>query len=140
MIGDNLFPFPEPTFIFVHDVHIIPNSMIVKTRDERGKVVETLPDLEDIVAEVAATKGYLTSPDETRDQTGYINRQNITAVCALPVSAELDHTSLIMCFDTQLPLHLAGIYEIDTVRTTIVHQRAMLRRYRLQFDKFRGVV
>lgn len=140
MSGDLLFPFPEPTFIFVHEVYLIPNSMVVKTRDERGKITETLPDLEDIVAELEATKGYLTSPDETRDQTGYINRQNITAICALPKNAVLDHDSLIMSFDAQLPPHLAGVYEIDTVRTTIVHQRAMLRRYRLQFDKYRGVM
>jgi hypothetical protein len=138
--GDSLFPFPEPTFIFVHEVWVVPSEMLVVDRDERGKVIETLPSVAEIKEQLTPTKGYLTNPDETRDQSGYISRQQITAICAMPINTNVRHTDLILCMDAQLPPHLAGVYEIDTVRATIVHKRVMLRRYRLQFDEYGEVV
>lgn len=140
MMGDELFPIPQPTFIFVHEVRVIPPGSIVMERDERGKVTENLPPLADLVANIQPVKGYLTNPDATRDQTGYIMREQITAVCLLPIDVNVDSAGLIMCFDPQLPPHLAGIYEIDVVRATLVHKRVLLRRFRLQFDKYGDVV
>jgi hypothetical protein len=131
MSGDTLFPFPEPTFLFIHDVYIFPRDSLVTTFDERGKSSVRLPAMANWPAPV---KGYLTAPNSSRDLSGYIQRQQIAAVCLLPLSTVVDHMDFIYCADPQLAPFMKGTYQIETARATISHIRLMCQRYRLQFE------
>lgn len=131
MSGDRLFPIPEPTFIFVHEIYVLPLSVMVQTVSERGQVVLELPPIEDYPA---PTVGYLTAPNEQRDINSAIERQRIDAVCLMPLATQIDYPDYLYCNDPQLPPHLAGAYIVDTVRANISHLRVLLRRYRHQWE------
>lgn len=134
MSGDPVFPFPEPTFLWVHPIYVLHPDDMMRTVSEKGKVVDFIPTAEGIKTRTPVM-GYFTNPDETKDQSGYIQRQQISAVALLPLNADVDYDCLLYCDDPSLPPHLAGLYEIDVVRGNISHRRAMLRRYRKQWEK-----
>jgi hypothetical protein len=131
MSGDLLFPIPEPTFIFVHQIYVIPKALMVSTLSERGQAIVRLPPREDYPE---PTVGYLTAPNERRDMTNAIERQTIDAVCLMPLNTQIDYPDYLFSDDPQLPPHLAGAYFVDTVRANISHLRVLLRRYRHQWE------
>lgn len=131
MSGDLLFPIPPPTFVFVHDIYVLPKALMVEEVDERGRVSVHLPDVANYPA---PAKGYLTAPNERRDMTNAIERQVIDAVCLMPIETQIDYPDFLYSNDPQLPPHLAGAYYVDTVRANISHLRVLLRRYRHQWE------
>lgn len=141
MSGDELFPFPEPDFVFVHEVWCFPPRMQNSKTDERGKVLRSVPQrnadgqyLDESGNVIPPIKGYLTSPNAQRDLSGYTQRQGIDAVLLVPHSAVVDHDWLVACHDPSLPAHLDGVYSIDSVRPNISHTRVLVKRNRLQWQ------
>lgn len=141
MSGDGLFPFPEPDFVFIHDVYLFPPSLQVTKEDERGKVTRAIPKrtaeglyFDEDGAEIEPVPGYLTAPNAQKDYSGYIQRQGIDAVLLVPTSIAVDHDWLVACHDAELPPHLEGVYTIDTVRPNISHTRVLVKRHRLQWQ------
>ena len=131
MSGDTVFPFPEPAFLWIHNIVVIPNASLIQTLDERGASTTTLPDEADWPDPV---KGYLTAPNETRDVSAHIQRQNIAAVLLLPHSVAIDYMDIVHSSDPQLPPHMMGTYQVETARANISHTRVLLQRYRNQWE------
>lgn len=137
MSGDLLFPFPEPTFLFVHDVYLFGPDQIVRELDERGKEYTRIAQEGD-VNYPEPVKGYLTAPDAQRDTSGYMQREGIEAVLLLPNGLGIDQGWVIKCQDPQLPPHLAGAYDVFSTRPNISHNRVMLKRFRKQWGRWPG--
>lgn len=133
MSGDSLFPFPEPNFLWIHKIYIYHRDDLVEFLDDRGATRVFLPPKVGGVPSGEEVMGYLTAPNSSRDLSGYIQRQQITAVALLPLNTVIDHDCYIYCEDAQLPPFLAGAYSIDTVRATISHLRVMCGRFRTQW-------
>lgn len=141
MSGDDLFPFPEPDFVFIHDVFLFPPSLQNTKLDERGKSTRSVPvrNAEGVYKDendeiIPAVAGYLTSPNAQKDFSGYTQRQGIDAVLLVPTSITVDHDWLVACHDSALPPHLDGVYTIDSVRPNISHTRVLVKRHRLQWQ------
>ena len=130
MSGDQLFPFPEPSFLFVHDVYLYNMPLYVEV-DERGK-----QRIGENIYSVPPVKGYLTAPNAQADQTGYMQRESIDAVLLLANDIEIDMGWVINCVDPQLPPHLAGTYDVQLTRPNISHNRVLLKRYRKQWERW----
>lgn len=137
MSGDLLFPFPEPTFLFIHKVFLFGPENIVKALDERGKEYKAMPE-EGSEFYPEPVNGYLTAPNPEVDTSGYMQRESIDAVLLLPNAIKVDIDWVVRCDDTQLPPHLAGSYEVRSTRPNISHTRVMLQRFRKQWGRWPG--
>lgn len=120
-VGDLNFPFPDPSFLFIHCVEIRP--VLTRTSDPRGRPVvkRDLPQ---------SLNGYLTAPDPNTDDSAGTQRIKVDAVlligndCTYPTE-----DALVRSDDPQLPPRLAGTYRITTTRPNISHTRLLLERY-----------
>lgn len=138
MSGDSLFPFPEPDFLFVHDVYLFNIGAQNPQLDERGKRTVSLPQKVNGEWPQPPVRGYLTAGDAQQDQTGYMLREGIDAVLLLPNGTGIDQGWIIECHDPQLPPHLAGTYDVNLTRPNISHTRVLVKRYRNQWGRWPG--
>ena len=121
VIGDANFPFPDPSFLFIHCVTIRP--VLTTSADSRGKPMVTYDEDED-------WQGYLTSPDPNNEDSGGTDRVRWSAVLLLPRTCTVPlENALVRCTDSQLSPNLAGTYLIEVVRPNISHTRCLLSRY-----------
>lgn len=120
-VGDANFPFPDPSFLFIHEVTIKPVESTGS--DPRGRAVVTYGLDQD-------EYGYLTAPDPSNEDSGGTERIRFAATLLLGRHITLPlESALIRSNDPQLPPRLAGTYKIEVVRPNISHTRCLLVRY-----------
>ncbi len=120
--GDILFPFPEPTFLFIHTLNLY-TGMSNNTVDDRGLVVKSVAGKVPTVV-----MGYLTKLDEHVEQNVGTTREFYDAVALVSNSVEVKIQDVIECHDPSLHSHLSGTYRVDQVRPNISHTRVLLSR------------
>lgn len=120
---DALFPVPEPTFLFVHQLKIWTTGGAFSV-DERGKWKQdtTLPTPD------LTPMGYLTAPNETEVQQAGTLLEQVDAVCLVSRTLVIPHSSVLFCNDPRLPINLAGTYKVNGVRTNLSHTRLLCQR------------
>lgn len=117
--GDALFPFPEPTFLFIHNVLLLTAGAV--TTDDRGRPTRTYAQ--------STVKGYLTAPDVQALVGDGALRESVSAVLLVPRTVVVRTEDRIEGTDTAIPANLRGRYEVVGIRPTLAHTRVLLRRF-----------
>ena len=120
MSGDQNFPFPEPSFLFIHEAtwHQYTDSETDVRGVQRNVYLDT------------PIKGYLTAPDAQAEEDAGGLRVRIGAVFITDNGTDVVKGDFIECDDPQLPPDLAGLWRVDVARSTISHRRCLLVRHK----------
>ncbi|HMM95399.1 hypothetical protein [Phycicoccus sp.] len=127
MSYDEVFPLPDPDFLWVHSLVYLPQtSASVVTDDATGRWQYAAP------ASVAFD-GYITSPGRRDIERGNARGISVDAVVLIPHSVpippdEAEHATLVCGPDSAASPWLWGEYEISEVRPNPSHIRAIMSR------------
>lgn len=121
-MGDAIFPFPEPTFLFIHTIHI----------GNRGTVV-TQPDgsWAHAVTEIPA-RGYMTAPDPREVAAAASRDVVIDAILLVSNTTIVTEKDQVRCSDPFAPPVLQGVFAVTGVRPNQSHTRVLLSRVRAE--------
>lgn len=117
-MGDQIFPFPEPEWLFVHTVHIGARDAVVTQPDGRW---------EHVVVETPA-RGYLTAPDPQEVSGGNTEVVVIDAVLLVSNSTVVREQDRVRADDPTIPPVLTGVFAVVGVRPNQSHTRVLLSR------------
>lgn len=114
-----LFPFPEPTFLFIHQVTL--QRRTGTTTDSRGRAVPTYaPEPLD---------GFLTAPNpESVPDVGGL-RTRVSAVFLASLSTVVDVADMLDTTGAPVAAVLQGQFKIEMLRPNESHLRILLSRY-----------
>lgn len=119
MTGDAVFPLPEPDFLWVHDLTILPVGSVagvVVAADGSWQAAST-------VAGVAVT-GYLTAPNPSEVNRAASDGITLSAVALVPRGTAVTDQDHLRA--TGVDQYLDGTYRIRQVRPNLSHVRLLL--------------
>lgn len=119
-MADALFPFPSPSFVFVHRVKLISNTSTEPEIDDNGWPIEASAS-----SPGRQVKGYVSSPSY-RDAASGLRVDAVVLVHRdeIPVRGDLVN---VPAQPGLLPA-LAGLYKVDQVRPNASHTRLLVMR------------
>jgi len=120
VITDPVFPFPDPVFLWVHNIAIIKTSDAVPESDDEGWEIPADPAPLEVVL-----KGYVTAPDPEATNSS----ERVDAVVLVPRDTVVSYADGIRTpSQANLAPMLTGVWKISSVRPNPSHIRILVRR------------
>lgn len=126
-MSDPLFPMPEPTFLWVYRLWVVPQPASPVVDEETGRW-RYAP------ATGASVSGYLALADRREVVRAAARGVQVSAVALVPNGTPVDETARLEARAdaapplAEIPDHLLGAYEITEVRPNASHTRVVLNR------------
>lgn len=118
MTLDPVFPLPEPTFLWVHNVSV--ERRVNTTKDSEGRwKTSTVPTL---------VTGYMSNPEPEVIQRAASEGIRVDAVLLVPNGTAVSKGDRVKASTSGIPSYLLGFYDVSNVRPNQSHVRVLLTR------------